>query len=310
MSEIIAAALKVAVTGANGFVGSAITMQLVAAGATVKALHGPGPAAEFQHKYCTVLRGDISDESILHELLDSTDVVIHVAGPPSVAASFERPADAVRIHVAGTASLLQASVRCGVRRVVYISSAEVYGCPETDFVREDHPLRPRSPYAAAKIGAEKLLEVYGLAFGMETLILRPFSVYGPGASPASVVSRVVALARQNAPMVLNELRPVRDFCFVGDVARAAVIGCTASCAQAVFNIGTMQPTSILDLAQMALAVADSRERTLESSETDRPFQSQIMRLVSDNRHAREALQWQPIWSLEDGLRCMLRDPKQ
>lgn len=120
------------------------------------------------------LRADILDEHALRELLEDTEAVIHLAGPPSVVASFEWPAEAVRIHAAGTAALLQACVHCHVRRVVYISSAEVYGSPEGDFVREDHPLRPRSPYAAAKIGAEKLVEAYGSSFDIETVILRPF----------------------------------------------------------------------------------------------------------------------------------------
>jgi len=113
------------------------------------------------------------------------------------------------------------------RKLIYVSSAEVYGRPLRSPVGEDHPLSARSPYGAAKIGAEKLIEAFVHAFGLRAVILRPFSIYGPGASSESLIPRIIDLARKGLPVLLRDLRPVRDYCFVTDLAEATASACSS-----------------------------------------------------------------------------------
>ncbi|MBV8550400.1 MAG: NAD-dependent epimerase/dehydratase family protein [Acidobacteriaceae bacterium] len=298
---------RVAVTGANGFLGSAVVKELVEQVVAPKTLCvAPALGACDLEAGGNAIYADICDADAVRSLAEDTEVVIHIAGPPSVRLSFDDAAEFVRVHAAGTACLLQACARCGVRRFIYISSAEVYGRPRVDFVGEDHPLEARSPYAAAKIGAETLVGVYQRIFGLETIVFRPFSVYGPGASRESVVSRIISAARAGEPIQLDDFRPVRDYCFVNDIAAAIVRACVAPAANQVFNLGTMRGTSVFELAQTVLQVLGRPLELRENIEDRRPQRADIQRLVADNRRVVKELGWSPLTSLEAGLELTLR----
>jgi len=130
-------------------------------GARVQAIIGPpNEAARIPSKAASVAQADIRETAAIRKLVAGADAVVHLAGPSSVAASFENPAHYVRVHTEGTAALLAACRAEGVRKLVYVSSAEVYGRPLHTPVDEDHPLSARSPYGAAKIGAEKMIEAF------------------------------------------------------------------------------------------------------------------------------------------------------
>jgi len=300
--------MKVAVTGANGFVGYHTVHELSQQNFEVKALFGPDTRFNSVLPDLPSIRGDICDEAALRWLVEDAEVVIHLAGPPSVAASFENPAEFVRIHGAGTAELLAASRKAGVRRFIYISSAQVYGIPHTDFVSEDHPLEPRSPYAAAKICGEKLAESYHRSFGLETVILRPFSIYGRGSSPEAVLNRIIDMARSGSSVVLHDLRPILDYCYVGDVARAIVCACRAAVSGAAFNIGSMCPISLEDLARQVIQILNSSAELVENAADRRPGIMGCLRLVADNTKAKRDLAWTPRTTLAEGLRLTLPAP--
>jgi len=296
--------MRALVTGGGGFIGRHVVRALVAAGAQVRCITGPpasglttpaGPIEAFE--------ADICDTHTLQELAADADVVVHLAGPASVALSFADPCGYVRVHVEGTASVLEASRRAGVSRVVYVSSAEVYGNPDSNPVGENHPLRPRSPYAAAKAGAEKLVETYRHCYGQHAVVLRPFSIYGPGASPQSLIGRIVSQLRCNGDIVLEDLRPVRDFCFVSDFARAVVYACSCRVAEGVFNIGSMEGTRVAEIADLLRTAAGSDARIVEEPAPRRPCE--VLQLVADNRRAKMLLGWQPEIGVADGLRSVL-----
>src|SRR2546429_3772570 len=212
---------RITVTGAGGFLGPVVVDALARQGARVQAIIGPpGEPARIPHGAAYVAQADICDTAALAKLVADVDAVVHLAGPASVAASFQDPARTVRVHAEGTAAVLQACRAAGVRKLVYVSSAEVYGQPLRSPVGEQHPLSARSPYAAAKIGGEKLIESWGHAFGLRAVILRPFSVYGPGASPDSLIPRIIRMARRGLPVVLANLKPLRDYCLGTDLPQA------------------------------------------------------------------------------------------
>lgn len=295
---------RLCVTGAGGFLGPNAVEALARAGAHVQAIIGPpNAAARIPPGAATVAEVDICDTPALMKRIAGADVVVHLAGPASVAASFEDPARYVRIHAEGTASLLQACRADGVRKIVYISSAEVYGRPRRNPVSEDEPLSARSFYGAAKIGAEKLIEAAVHSFDLGAVILRPFSVYGPGASPQSLIPRIIDQARRGSPVELRDLRPVRDYSFVTDVAEAIVLACSTQTRDFdVFNVGTMQGTRVEHVARLIVNAMGLDLPVRESGDRDRPGRSEIHELVADNRRARDRLGWEPRVPLEEGLR--------
>ncbi|HKP13387.1 MAG TPA: NAD-dependent epimerase/dehydratase family protein [Blastocatellia bacterium] len=294
---------EIFVTGAGGFIGSAVVAALLRLGARVRALAGaPDDAIRDLPREVTATRGEITDEAAVSELMAGAEVVIHLAGPPSVAESFDRPVEYARVHVAGTAAVLAACRRLNVRRLIYISSAEVYGQPRTIPVAEDQPLQARSPYAAAKIGAEKLVESFAHAFAMEAIILRPFSVYGEGLSSASLIATIVRQARQSDRVRLASLKPVRDYCYVEDLAAAIVRACAVECASPdVFNIGSGCGTSVGEVANLILRIIGRAVPVVEEAAAQRPGRSEINCLIADTRKAQAKLGWTPAYSLERGL---------
>src|SRR2546423_6676873 len=298
---------RITVTAAGGFLGPVAVDALARQGARVQAIIGPpGEPARIPHGAAYVAQADICDTAALAKLVADVDAVVHLAGPASVAASFQDPARTVRVQAEGTAAVLQACRAGGVRKLVYVSSAEVYGQPLRSPVSEQHPLSARSPYAAAKIGGEKLIEAWGHAFGLRAVILRPFSIYGPGASPASLIPRIIGMARRGLPVVLRNLKPVRDYCFVTDVAEAgALAGAGQRGRPGIFQIGAMRRAGGQRVAALILGGLGVSCPIREDGDRDRPGNSEIYELIADNRRAREVLGWQSAVPLETGLRMTI-----
>jgi dTDP-glucose 4,6-dehydratase len=295
---------RIAVTGAGGFLGRAALEALSGAGTSLAALAGPpGTAPGAAPRETAISFGDVCDAEAMFRFVGGADAVVHLAGPPSVAESFRDPLGHLRVHAQGTATLLEACRIRGVRQLVYVSSAEVYGQPLRCPVPEDHPLSARSPYAAAKICAEKLVEAHAHAYGLRAVILRPFSIYGPDASPQSLISRIVTLARAGEPIVLRDLTPVRDYCFVTDVARAIAQACALEThSLEIFNLGTMRGASVGEVARLLADALGAAGPIQQAEDRDRPGTSEIHELVADNRRARHLLHWEPEVELADGLR--------
>ncbi len=301
--------VRVAVTGAGGFIGSTLVRRIARGGASVRALVGPvGVATVAPPSGVEVLEGEIDRREVVDPLVAGCEVVVHVAGPASVAASFGAPAEFARIHVVGTATLLDASRRAGVRRFVHLSSAEVYGRPVTSPVSENHRLEARSPYGAAKLGAEAMVEAYRLAGDLETVVLRPFSVYGPRQSSGGVVATILAQALAAPAVELHDPDAVRDFCFVDDVADAVLAAAAAaekSVSTRIYNVGSGAGTSIGELARLAVRAAGRDAPVRRRPGSERPAGATVKELVADPRRIRADLGWSARTPLADGLRVTI-----
>ena len=189
----------VVVTGAGGFIGSPVVTALQKLGVAVRAHRGPpGFVGHALPATVEIANAEITDGPAMRAIVSASDAVIHLAGPPSVRESFDDAASCATAHVVGTATCLQACVDEGVRRFVYVSSADVYGRPHTDRVDEEHPVDARSPYAAAKIGAEQMVRAFAHAYDIEAVI----SARSPSTVPISHRSLLWTI-RSNA-------RPARD----------------------------------------------------------------------------------------------------
>ena len=294
----------VAITGAGGFIGSAVVRLCLREGWRVRALVGPpGVAGHPLPAEADARAGEIDSPSTVAALVAGCDAVIHLAGPASVAASFDVPAEFARVHVAGTAAILEASRREGVARFVHVSSAEVYGVPLRNPVDETHRLQARSPYAAAKIGAEQLVESYRIAYGLPIAVLRPFSVYGPRQSSGGAIGSIMRQLLRRDPVVeLAAPSIVRDFCFVEDLAEAIVLAAGTSTAPLTLNVASGTGVSIAAVAHAAAEAAGCTIDVLTRTTDDRPRRADITELVGDATRIRSELGWQARTPLVDGLR--------
>jgi nucleoside-diphosphate-sugar epimerase len=302
---------RVAITGAGGFIGARLTEAFAATGFEVQALVGaPNDVVKDPPAGVRALRGDIVDEAAVRDLVDGCDTVVHLAGPPSVGASFDDPQRYVHAHVAGTTNVLQACRSARTRRLVYVSSAEIYGNAGLEPVKESARPDPRSPYAAAKLAAEEMIRAFIHFSQFTACILRPFSVYGPRQPAYSLVPTIVRQAREGDAIRLFDLKPVRDYCYVDDLVNAIGAACRVRIdGLAAFNIGSGIGTSVRTLAQMVLAQM-GRSLSIEQNGTaTRPQAADIYALVANIDRATTMLDWSPRTSLADGLRAVVEDAR-
>ncbi len=199
------------------------------------------------------IKGDIRDAALLAEVVQQVDCILHHAAISSVPASIEQPLVEQEVNAVGTLRLLEAARQAGVRRVVFASSASVYGNNPQMPKREDMPPEPESPYAISKVMGEYHARVYSQIYGLEVVGLRYFNVFGPRQVPSSPYSGVISIfvARMRAgesPTVCGDGHQSRDFVYVGDVVEANMRASTApDVAGRIYNIGCGRSASLLEL---------------------------------------------------------------
>jgi nucleoside-diphosphate-sugar epimerase len=202
------------------------------------------------------VRADIGDFAAMQAVTQHIDLVFHLAALVSVVESTEHPLRAYAINTSGTLHVLEAARTNGVRRVVQMSSSAVYGDTEALPVSEREPASPLSPYASSKLAAEQAGQLYTRLYGLETVALRGFNIYGPRQSPtspyAAVIPRFIDALRQGGqPTIFGDGLQTRDFIYVGDLVQALWTAATVpGIGGAVFNAGRGEARSVLDLAHM------------------------------------------------------------
>jgi NAD dependent epimerase/dehydratase len=249
--------------------------------------------------------GDIRDLATVRELAAGADVMYHLAALIAIPYSYRSPRSYVESNVLGTLNVLEAARQLGTPRLVHTSTSEVYGTARSVPINEDHPLQGQSPYAASKIGADKLAESFHLSFDVPVATLRPFNTYGPRQSARAVIPTIVSQVQSGATQIrLGDTRPTRDFTFVRDTARAFVaVGEAPADAVVgkVLNAGTGVETSIGSLVGLIGEIVGRHVEVIEDPERLRPAESEVMRLVSDASRLTAATGWRPEVALADGL---------
>jgi UDP-glucose 4-epimerase len=304
--------MRVFVTGAGGFVGSAVIRTLVAARHEVVALRGPDDPVSTAPASVREEVADIREQAVLRRLADGADLVVHAAGPPSVRRSFEAPVEYAAVHVAGTAAVAEACACQGVRRLVHISSAEVYGTHASSPVNERAPLLPASPYAAAKVGAEAFTRALARRAPCTVVVLRPFSIYGPGQSSSSVLGTIIGHVAAHRPVVLHDLRPVRDYVWINDVASAVLLAgfVTLNEPWRAFNVASGRGASVQEVASFVKDAWPSDLPIVANSAGARPANVDPQVLFGDPTRADRELGFRAGVPLRDGIRLLVQATRQ
>ncbi len=251
-----------------------------------------------------IVRGDIRDPFFMLDACDGVETVFHLAALIGIPYSYQAPGEYVAVNVAGTLNVLEAARRRNVGRVVQTSTSEAYGTAQYRPIDEKHPLVAQSPYAASKVGADKVAESYHLSFGLPVVTVRPFNTFGPRQSARAVVPTILAqLLSGRRELRLGALEPQRDLTFVEDTVEGmlALGDCDGAVGRTV-NLGTGETLSVGDLARRCMRVAGREAPLRVDSERLRPADGEVMALVSDNRLARDLCGWRPRVALDDGLR--------
>ncbi len=300
---------RVLVTGAGGFIASHLTERLVELGAEVRALvhynalgtWGWLDQSPVRHEI-QVVAGDVTDRDSVRQAIQDREVVFHLAALIAIPYSYQAPASYVRTNIEGTLNVMQAARDAEIECVVHTSTSEVYGTARYAPIDEAHPLQGQSPYAASKIGADKMAEAFHLSFGVPVVTVRPFNTFGPRQSERAVIPAVIAQLIAGKVVRLGNTSPTRDMNYVANTVEGFVLAAsTPTAIGQTINLGSGHEISIGDLVQLIARLMDKPMRIENEEVRMRPAGSEVERLLADNQLARKLLGWEPLVNLEDGL---------
>ncbi len=296
------------VTGGAGFIGSHIVRGLLDAGHRVRVLDNlcSGHRSNLDEVASKIefVEGDICDDAMVEKALKGIQRVFHQAALASVPLSLEKPMDTHRACVTGTLNLLRHSVASGVKRFVYAASSSCYGDQPTSSKRESDLPMPLSPYAAAKLAGELYCQSFYHSFGLETVGIRYFNVFGPRQDPNSPYSAVIPLfvtkiLSQSKPLIYGDGGQSRDFTFVANIVRGNLLASEKpNIGGRVFNVADGRQTTLLRLLELLSSLLG---RTIEPEFLPARV-GDVRESLADISRARQDLGYEPKVSLEDGLR--------
>ena len=295
------------VTGGAGFIGSHLVEALLDREDRVRILDdfSTGHRENIPRRgNVELVEGSLTDAAAVERAVQGVDCIFHEAALASVPRSIEKPLDTHAACVTGTVTLLHAAQKAGVRRVVYAASSSAYGDKATSSKRETDLPNPLSPYAAAKLAGEFYCHAFAHSFGIETVALRYFNVFGPRQDPNSPYSAVIplfvtAMLAGRRPVIYGDGQQSRDFTFVGNVVQGNLLAADApNVSGRTFNLANGRSTTLLALIGLLNEYLGTRvEPTFES-----PRVGDVRESLADISEARRALKYEPATSFEEGLR--------
>lgn len=313
MSNQLLSNAKIFVTGADGFIGSHLIELLLENGADVRAMVYYNSWNEMGWlrdippsvlESVELFRGDVRDAERIRAGVAGCDYVFHLASLIAIPYSYDAPRSYVETNVIGALNVLQACREStSLKRLIHVSTSEVYGSAQHVPIPESHPLVGQSPYSASKIGADKLAESFYLSFGLPVVTARPFNTYGPRQTARAVIPTIASqLLSGCSSLKLGALSPTRDFNFVTDTAAGMLA--LALCPEAegkIINIGSNEEWSIEQTAKMLMEIT-GREVEIETEESRiRPEKSEVNRLLADNALIHSITTWRSSVPFRIGL---------
>jgi NAD dependent epimerase/dehydratase len=309
---------KILVTGADGFIGSHLTEELVRRGCDVRALvlynsfnswgwldHS---APEIKKNF-EVVAADIRDPHGIRGAMKGCDIVFHLAALISIPYSYHSPDMYIDTNVKGSLNIVQAARELGISKVIHTSTSEVYGTARFVPITEEHPLQGQSPYAASKIGADQIVMSFYHSFNTPVTIMRPFNTFGPRQSARAIIPTVITqIATGTKKIKLGSLHPTRDFNYVKDTVNGFIA--TAESDQTigeVINIGSNFEISIGETVRIISEIMQVNLEIASDSQRIRPANSEVERLWADNRKAANLMGWAPAYAGIEGLKQGLQE---
>jgi dTDP-glucose 4,6-dehydratase len=251
-----------------------------------------------------LIYGNICNADLMNKLVSQVDVIVHFAAETHVTRSIDDNREFFQTDVIGTQTVMNAVAanRNRIERIVHISTSEVYGTAETEKIAEDHPLNPRSPYASAKCGADRLVYSYILTYGLPAVMVRPFNVYGPRQHLEKLIPRLINSFLMGSPMTIHgQGMAARDYTYVDDLCRALDLIVHAPCDQVVgevFNVASGIHRSIMSIARDLMRLQEQPDFPIEYL-SERP--GQVDRHTGDWSKISRVLGWEPRIDWETGL---------
>ena len=309
---------KILITGADGFIGSHLTEELVRQGHDVRAFvlynsfNSWGWLDESDadiRRSLEVFSGDIRDPHGVKQAMKGCDVVLHLAALIAIPYSYHSPDTYIDTNVKGTLNIVQAARELGVSKVVHTSTSEVYGTARFVPITEEHPLQGQSPYSASKIGADQIAMSFYTSFNTPVSIIRPFNTYGPRQSARAVIPTVITqIANGQKKIRLGSLHPTRDFNYIKDSVRGFLsVAASDRSVGEVINIGSNFEISIGDTVKLISEVMGTAIEIETDEVRIRPDKSEVERLWADNTKAKILAGWEPHYAGTEGLRRGLQE---
>ncbi len=303
---------KLLVTGADGFIGSHLTEELVRRGFNVRAfvmynsfnswgwLDQTEPSLR---KNIDVFPGDIRDPHGIKTAMSGCDAVLHLAALIAIPFSYHSPDTYIDTNIRGTLNVLQAASVLG-SKVIHNSTSEVYGTARFVPITEEHPLQGQSPYSASKIGADHLAYSFHASFGTPVTIVRPFNTYGPRQSARAVIPTIITqIANGQRRIKLGAIHPTRDFNYVADTVNAFILAAESALGNGeVIHFGSNFEISVGETAKVIAETMGVDIEIVTDSARIRPKDSEVERLWADNSKAKKLLGWAPVYGELEGFR--------
>jgi UDP-glucose 4-epimerase len=295
------------VTGGAGFIGSNVALALVERGDSVRVLddYSTGKPENLAGvaDQIAIIKGSVADEALVRRAVEGVDYVLHQGALASVPRSVEDPMSSNLANVTGTLTLLMAARDAKVKRVVYAASSSAYGDQPAMPKVESMPPSPMSPYAVSKLAGEYYCQAFTDCYGLETVSLRYFNVYGPrqdpqGAYAAVIPKFITAMLAGERPTIFGDGEQSRDFTYVDDAVAVNLLACTAPNASGqVVNVACGERYSLNQLVALLNRILGTSIQPIYAAA--RP--GDIKHSLADISAARTLLGYEPRWSLEDGL---------
>lgn len=305
--------MKVLVTGADGFIGSHLTEELLEQGYDVKAFTFYNSFNSWgwldtlpknKLNEIEIFSGDIRDPNGVYEAMKGVDQVFHLAALIAIPFSYHSPDSYVDTNIKGTLNVLQGARKLETSRILVTSTSEVYGTAQYVPIDEKHPFQGQSPYAATKIGSDRLAESFYRSFSLPLTIVRPFNTYGPRQSARAVIPTIITqLLDGKEEIQLGSLTPTRDFNFVKDTANGFIeIAKSNKTLGEEVNIATQKEISIGDIANEIITQINPNAKIVCEEVRLRPDKSEVNRLLGSNEKIKRLTNWTPKYSLKDGMK--------
>ncbi len=301
------------ITGADGFIGSHLTEELVRQGYKVRAFVMYNSFNSWGWlDYCDsdvkgnfeVFSGDIRDPHGVREAARGCDAILHLAALIAIPYSYHSPDTYVDTNIKGTLNVLQAAREFGVKRLIHTSTSEVYGTAKFVPITELHPLQGQSPYSATKIAADQLAFSFYTSFGLPVVIARPFNTYGPRQSARAVIPTIITqIANGKRQIKLGAVSPTRDFNYVQDTVSGFIAALESELGLGdIVNFGSNFEISVGDTAQLIAEVMNIEIEIISDDARLRPENSEVERLWADNSKAKQLFGWKPAYAGREGLK--------